>query len=131
MRFLPILVFLLFSCRSNLNIFSSKSLHEQYGNRLKKAGLENTELGKSWFFAAKQALEVPRDADLPYKETGYFAAEKPAAAGLKFNAKRGEKLIISINKNSTIDFTLFAEMWQVNEGSDLTLVESINTAAHT
>src|SRR5687768_2674136 len=75
-------------------LFNKKSPHEQYGDRLKNAGLSQTALGRLWFQEADSSLSRPLQVGLPYRETGYFAAERPRAMALQFHAKRGEKLSV-------------------------------------
>lgn len=93
-------------------LFGKKAAHEEYGERLKSAGLAETALGKQWFQAAEQSLRSPLQVGLPYKETGYFSASQPRALGVRFNAKRGEKITVNVSKNPTAGFLLFFDMWQ-------------------
>ncbi|HUQ96638.1 MAG TPA: hypothetical protein VM010_03165, partial [Chitinophagaceae bacterium] len=87
-----LLLFIL-SCSSTApSLFSKQSGYAQYGKKLTDAGLIETALGRQWFAAGKAALQQPVTITIPYKEHGYFAAEKPRAVGLKFTATRGEKV---------------------------------------
>lgn len=97
---------------SRKGLFTEKSAHEQYASRITDAGLSTSELGIRWFSAAQKAISQPLSVALPYKETGYFAAEKPAAAGLLFSARRGERIIIQIDMKPAGQFRLFAELLQ-------------------
>ncbi|HVK98025.1 MAG TPA: M23 family metallopeptidase, partial [Flavisolibacter sp.] len=119
---------LLFSCKTNINLFGSKNLHEQYGRKLKDAGLKETALGRSWFTAADKALSNPQAVSLPYKEIGYFATDKPRAVGIKFNAKRGEKLQFTFSKNPTTGFNIYADLWRVNDQNAPSLITSVDTS---
>src|SRR5215208_1922791 len=92
---LAAITLLTLSCENN-GPFAKKDLHNQYGKKLKTAGLDNTALGKQWFAAADFALASPQLISLPYKETGYFPEERPGAAGLKFKVKRGQKLFFQL-----------------------------------
>jgi murein DD-endopeptidase MepM/ murein hydrolase activator NlpD len=98
-------------------LFGSKRLHEQYAQKLRDAGLHETAVGRQWFRAAETALVSPQTITLPYKEVGYFAAEKPRAMGLKFSAKRGEKLLFQVEKNPAAGFALYVELWRVNQNN--------------
>lgn len=103
----------IYSCSAAApGIFGKQSFHEQYGTKLTDAGLKETAIGGQWFAAAEQALRQPATITIPYKEAGYFAAEKPRAVGLKFAAKRGEKLTIQLSKRSNASFTLYGELWK-------------------
>ncbi len=108
-----ILILLFLSCKTANKIFSTnKTPHEQYSSRLTELQLNTTALGKAWFNAAQKALQQPVTIQIPYKETGYFAAEQPAAFGFHFAAKRGEKINISITSDSLQELLLFADLWQ-------------------
>jgi peptidoglycan LD-endopeptidase LytH len=109
-------------------VFKKKSLHEQYGKRIKEAGLDKTALGKQWFAEAEKALHSPQNISLPYKEMGYFSSDYPRAVGLNFNAKRGQKLLIDIERNPNTGFLLFAELWQANTDGNHSMLLSFDTA---
>ena len=108
----------LFSCRTGPGLFGKKTPHEQYADKLSNAGLKETALGRAWFQAAEQSLSNPLPVTIPYKETGYFAADRPQAAGLRFQAKRGEKLSISLSKKPTTGFAVYLELWKAAESAD-------------
>jgi murein DD-endopeptidase MepM/ murein hydrolase activator NlpD/SH3-like domain-containing protein len=116
--FIFIIFFSLFnSCKtSGPGIFGKKSPHEQYGDRLTNAGLRSTALGNSWFTVAEQSLSSPLSVTVPYRETGYFSADRPAAAGLRFNVLRGQKLSVTVERNPVRNFTMYIDLWKVNEG---------------
>ena len=76
---------LLISCSASTNrLFEKRTPHEAYENKIQNAGLQNTTLGLAWMNAAQKALHQPVPVQLPYKETGYFAAERPSSAGYLF-----------------------------------------------
>lgn len=100
-------------------IFGKKSPHEQYADKIKNAGLQETGLGKLWFSAAEQSLTSPLAINLPYSETGYFSAEEPKAAGLLFPGKRGEKININLSKNPSIGFAVYLDLWQAAATADM------------
>lgn len=108
---------LIASCgTSNKGLFTSnKPMHEKYGDKLTNSGLHQTQLGGLWFAAAGHSLNQPVSITLPYKETGYFAADKPAAAGYIFNLRRGEQLQLSVNITPASSVQFFAELWQATE----------------
>ncbi len=110
------------------DIFKKKSLHAQYEKKIKEAGLDKTAMGMQWLAAAEKALYAPQRISLPYKEMGYFSSDQPRAVGLNFNAKQGEKLLIKLEKNPINDFALFAELWQVEEDGQHSMLLSFDTA---
>jgi peptidoglycan LD-endopeptidase LytH len=68
------------SCNSiKKGLSGNKSPHEKYADALKAANLQQTQLGSLWFAAAAAGLQRPVTINLPYKETGYFASDKPAS----------------------------------------------------
>lgn len=111
-----LLLSILFSCNSigPAGLFKKMSPHETYGSRLKTAGLQQTAMGSAWLQTADQSLNKALKISIPYKETGFFAAERIQAATYQFEAKRGEKLYISLSKNPTQNFNVFADVWQQN-----------------
>lgn len=107
---------LLTFCNSPVRgLFKRNSAHELYSQRIIDAGLRETALGRLWFLAAEQGLKTPLNISIPYNETGYFAAERPRAAGLQFSAKRGEKLSISLDKKPATDFSVYLDLWEATE----------------
>lgn len=109
-----LLLSILFSCNSigPAGLFKKMSPHETYGNRLKTAGLQQTALGSSWLQTATESLGKALKITIPYKETVFFAAERIRAAAFQFEAKRGEKLYISLSKNPAQNFNIFTDVWQ-------------------
>ncbi|GEO09649.1 M23 family metallopeptidase [Segetibacter aerophilus] len=91
-------------------LFGKKSPHEQYADKIAKAGLSETALGRKWLTAATQSLVKPVSINLPYSETGYFAQEEPKAVGIIFQARRGEKLTISLSKKPARGFSIYVDL---------------------
>ncbi|MVN20964.1 peptidoglycan DD-metalloendopeptidase family protein [Mucilaginibacter arboris] len=104
----------IFSCNSigPAGLFKKMSPHDTYGNRLKTAGLQQTAIGSQWLQMADQSLGKAIHITIPYKETGFFAAERVQAATFQFEGKRGEKLYISLSKNPAQNFNIFIDLWQ-------------------
>ncbi|MCY7422560.1 MAG: M23 family metallopeptidase [Chitinophagaceae bacterium] len=93
-------------------LFGKKSPHEIYGDKITAAGLQETSLGKQWFSAAIQSLMSPLQITLPYKETGYFSANRPSAMGIIFTARRGQKIIVNLEKKPATGFALYLDFLQ-------------------
>ncbi|MFN2456754.1 MAG: M23 family metallopeptidase [Chitinophagaceae bacterium] len=130
-KFICLLFFVTSCTTTGPSIFGKQSLHEQYGKKITDAGLKETALGREWFAAAEYALSRPMSILLPYKEIGYFASDKPRAVGLRFSAKRGEKLLIQLDRKPTVAFALYADFWKINnEGnpSSLTFFDTSKTS---
>lgn len=127
---LPCLVVFVFGCKApKINLFANASPHEQYGDKLKDAGLLPTTLGAAWFAAADQSLNNPRKVTLPYKEWGYFPAAEARAYALAFGARRGEQLHIRIEKKTRGTLKLFADLWQLDAHRKPQRVAFFDTAA--
>jgi hypothetical protein len=111
------IIFIFFvSCKTPGTVFSKKTAHEAYGEKLESSGLTATALGARWFEAGNKALTSATTISLPYQESGYFAAERPAATGLSFNAKRGEQLVIELSRVPTANYLLLGEMLLIKDG---------------
>jgi peptidoglycan LD-endopeptidase LytH len=106
-----------FACGPVQKGLGKNSPHQKYSDAITDAGLQRTRLGSLWFAESIKSLNQPLAVSLPYKETGYFAAEKPGAAGFIFSAKQGEKLAITI---STVPAggLLFGELWQPGDADN-------------
>lgn len=103
----------------------NKSPHEKYKDGLSQAGLGQSQMGSSWISAAAMSLQQPQNISLPYKETGYFAAEKPAAHAYMFTAKRGEKITATVTANPAAGYLLFAELWQKDNNKLLASMDTV------
>ncbi|WP_207531643.1 M23 family metallopeptidase [Desertivirga arenae] len=125
------LIFFLGSCSVTgpSGIFGKKSPHEQYGQKLADAGLKQTVLGKLWLQQAEESLEKPLLVTIPYKEAGYFPAEKPRAVSLKFETKRGERISVSLLKKPSTNFTVYVDLWEVKNNQNKKLVAYADTNA--
>lgn len=106
---------MLHACKTGPGLFGKKTPHEQYADKLSGAGLKETALGRAWFEAAERSLTNPTTIKIPYRETGYFAADRPNAMGLRFQAKRGEKLNINLSKRPATGFSVYMELWKAAE----------------
>lgn len=117
------------SCSPSKNpLFKKASAHEAYSNALTDAGLRKTQLGTAWFNSAARSLQQPSTITLPFKETGYFAAERPTAAGYIFDVRRGDKVILNIYTLPATGIKLFTEVWQSAETG---VVQSLLTSTDT
>jgi len=103
----------LFSCKSGkINPFKPASPHEQYQRKLSSAGLDKTAMGNNWINTANLSLQKSLTITLPFKESGYFAAEKVTATTYRFAVTRGQKISISLSKKPIEQFMLYADVWE-------------------
>lgn len=118
---------ILFSCTSSQRgLFTRRTPHERYQDKLVNAGLRQTALGTQWFAAADNSLRSPLGIALPYQETGYFAAERPEAAGFVFACRRGEKLTVTLTQKPS-GFRMFIDLWQYNQDSSRRYLQSADS----
>ena len=118
------------ACNTSKNpFFRKRSPHEKYGDNLKEAGLQQTQLGMLWFTAANTTLEHPQPVKLPYKEIGYFAAERPGATSYSFKVQRGEKVQVSVSTIPSNAVICFTELWELDNGNT-SLLTILDTLSH-
>lgn len=101
---------------SGPGLFKKKSLHETYVEKITKAGLDNTALGRSWMNAATRAMLNPQRVQIPFRETGYFPIDQARAASWIFTAKRGQQLSIELLKKPSSDFVIYLELFEPATG---------------
>jgi peptidoglycan LD-endopeptidase LytH len=120
--------FLVIACSSpNRGLFAGKTAHERYADKISDAGLKETAIGQSWFAASAKSLSQPLTIRLPYRETGYFEATQPDAAGYRFAAKRGDKIFIRLDKKPLAGFSLFLDLWQPDNAAQPRLLAAADT----
>ncbi|WP_229311055.1 M23 family metallopeptidase [Larkinella soli] len=96
-------------------LFRSPSPHEQYAQSLKDAKLESTALGTDWLAAADRALQDSILVTAPYRESGYFAANRPFAVGYRLNGQRGDKFIIRVEVQGQQPVQVFIDIFELDE----------------
>lgn len=116
---------------SKKGLFGSITPHEKYGNQIREAGLASTVIGSSWFTAADKSLNAPLQITLPFREAGYFESSAPSSRGYRFDGRRGQQLIIQLDKKPATGFRVFVELWKQSNGSNTKnkLLESVDTTA--
>jgi murein DD-endopeptidase MepM/ murein hydrolase activator NlpD len=111
-----ILISLLLGACSKLSgpaaLFKKASPHDDYSQSLKSAGLEKTVLGKEWLRNSDNAISRALTISTPYKETGYFAPEKTQVASYKFNAVRGQKIHVALQKRPETNFNIYLDLFE-------------------
>lgn len=118
----------LFACKAGtVNLFKATSPHEAYQRKLINAGLDKTALGGQWIRSAEVGMQKPVDITLPFKETGYFAAEKIPVSTYRFNATKGQKINISLSKKPNNGTMVYVDFWHLVNGSNPKLLASIDT----
>ncbi|MBC7919528.1 MAG: M23 family metallopeptidase [Ferruginibacter sp.] len=85
--------------------------YEKYAESLRTANLEKTALGQDWLTAGRQALRDSLLVALPFRETGYFAADQPGAVGYWVPTRRGEKLVITVATQARQPMRVFVDVF--------------------
>ncbi|MBK0380895.1 M23 family metallopeptidase [Mucilaginibacter segetis] len=95
------------------SFLKKQSPHDAYAQKLRDAGFAQTAMGSAWLQNAQSIISTPLDIAIPYKETGYFGQEKATGTALRFDAKRGQKLHISITKKPIQNFNIYVDLFSV------------------
>lgn len=118
-----------FSCGSAIHsIFGANTPREAYTEDLKDRGLSKTPEGRAWLAASDTALAHAVPVTLPYSQHGFFAPGAPRALALRFQAKRGEKLLFTLTKKTPLPFVLYADVFD-RSNQQTGPVLSVDTAA--
>ncbi|WP_293743659.1 M23 family metallopeptidase [uncultured Pedobacter sp.] len=100
------------SCKTgSVNLFKAASPHEQYQKKLVNVGLDKTAMGSAWLNAATTSMQKALDISIPYQENGYFAADRVPATAYKFNATKGQKINIRLNKKPSDGALIYIDVW--------------------
>ena len=109
----------------------SQTPYEKYASKLKDAKLDQTALGQEWLQAGQKALQDSITVSLPFKETGYFSAEKPRALGYRVAAKRGERIVVNLEMRAIEQAQVFMDLFEAPDApsDEAERVASADTAA--
>jgi murein DD-endopeptidase MepM/ murein hydrolase activator NlpD len=126
------LLLFIVSCSSpRTGIFGNKTPHEQYEKKIKESGMKENPLTDAWLKAAAVTLSTPLDISLPYSESGYFPDEKANGIGLRFRARRGQKIKIALTKKSGSNLVMYVDLWQpypVSENKSPRFISAADTS---
>ncbi|WP_420150583.1 peptidoglycan DD-metalloendopeptidase family protein [Spirosoma sp.] len=106
------------------SIFRPTSPHDQYGQSLKSAKLDRTALGTDWLEAGERALRDSLKISIPYRESGYFSANKAFAVGYRLDAQRGDRFLIRIETQGQKDTQVFIDVFSLEERNRTNLLAS-------
>ncbi len=114
-------------------VFQKQTPYERYASSLKTARLDQTAIGQDWLESGQRALHDSITITLPFKETGYFAADVPRALVYRFEAKRGERVVINLDLKARESFQVFMDMYEATEdlNKEPKHVASADTASNT
>ncbi len=116
--FLLVWGLLLFTACSPQNtlrgVFKKQSPYEKYQAGLKAAKLDETALGQQWMAAGERALQQSVPVTLPFRETGYFPADKPLAASYRFTVKQGQKVAVKVQTQGQEVAQVFLDLFETD-----------------
>jgi murein DD-endopeptidase MepM/ murein hydrolase activator NlpD/SH3-like domain-containing protein len=119
---------LLTACKTGpVNLFKAATPHEIYLRKLSASGLDKTAMGRAWMDTSNQVLRSALTIKLPYKESGYFAAERVPATSYRFTVVQGQKVDIQLSKVPEKDFMIYMDVWEVEEDNTTKLIASADT----
>ena len=106
---------------------------ERYARRLRDAGLDSTALGRDWLAAGERALAAPRAVALPAVDSGTFDARGTPAVGLRFAARRGQRVVVDVARDTSGDrFAVFVDLFAAGDSTrPARRVTSADAAART
>jgi peptidoglycan LD-endopeptidase LytH len=96
-------------------LFKAASPHEQYERSLTEAKLNRTALGRDWVAAGQRALRDSLKITVPYRESGYFAANRPFAIGYRINGQRGDRFTIRVDVQGQQEASVFIDVFALDE----------------
>ncbi|MBD2751637.1 peptidoglycan DD-metalloendopeptidase family protein [Spirosoma validum] len=106
----------------NTSLFRPTSPREQYGQSLKSAKLDRTALGTDWLEAGERALRDSLKITVPYRESGYFSANKAFAVGYRLDAQRGDRFLIRVETQGQKATQVFIDVFSLEERNRTTLI---------
>jgi len=116
------------ACKTGpVNLFKTASPYELYQRKLSSAGLDKTAMGKAWIDAGQNSIAKALRIQVPYKEQGYFPAERVAATAFRFDVVRGQRLNIRLEKTPAADFMVYMDLWAFREGNSPKAIASADT----
>ncbi len=128
--FVSLFLILLVGCSRRTavgSLFSTLSPHERYEKSLRSANLNQTDLGQRWLSAAERSLHDTLTVTLPFREVGYFAAERPRAASFRYAVRTGQRIQITLRSSPQ---SVFLDAFEVTNDTTFRPVASADSALH-
>jgi murein DD-endopeptidase MepM/ murein hydrolase activator NlpD len=100
------------------------SAHERYTDGLRRAGLADTALGRSWLEAAARAVREAAPVTLPARETGYLPADDPSAVGWRVEVKRGQRLEAEVSIEGAPEPQVFVDLFEADRDGSRPVAEA-------
>ncbi len=126
--FLVVITILFTSCQEEKvpSAFKPRNDHEAYQHSLKQADLLNTALGIDWVEKAQKSLESPINISPSYEEVVYADEKEATAIGYRFQAKRGQKVQVTVAKLSVESLKTFVDLFRIDSPGKFRHVASAN-----
>ncbi len=109
---------LLAACGSGSRDPDAEITHAEYTQRLSEAGLGETTLGAAWVEAANVGLRQPVTVGMPHAEGGAFFPHEARAATFAFDAVEGQRLELSVARESGSTGHIFVDIFRAMDGGD-------------
>ena len=104
------------------NLFKPSSPHEQYGQSLREAKLDRTALGTDWITAGERALRDSLKITVPYRESGYFSANKAFSVGYRLDAQQGDRFLIRVETMGQKTAQVFIDVFALEDHNKTSLI---------
>jgi peptidoglycan LD-endopeptidase LytH len=88
------------------------SPYERYASVLRNAGLSETALGVKWLAVGELSLRDAVPITSPFAESGYFAADEPAAVAYRLDLQRGRRLALEVVFDTREGGRLFVDLFR-------------------
>ena len=89
--------------------------HEEYSRGLETSGLATTPVARQWLDAAATALGSPEQAEVPFQRSGWFAAEDPAALGLRIEVLERRWVSVTAQLEGEDSTRIFIDVFRVSD----------------
>ncbi|MDP4173911.1 MAG: peptidoglycan DD-metalloendopeptidase family protein [Bacteroidota bacterium] len=100
-------------CGGIKQIVQKDSPRDKYEKSLELSGLTNAALGREWKIAGEKVLQDTFEIKIPFKEAGYFFSDRANALSYCFEAKKGERLLIKLERDEIHKMLVFMELFTV------------------
>lgn len=112
-------------------VFSKKTVREKYEEKLQKDSGKSNPVVNAWLNAAEYSLNNPLTIPPTYYEYGKFLATNQTATALKVSVKRGQKLVVKLDKTSIQPYAIYMDLWRAADsttGKSLEYILAADTA---
>ncbi len=93
-------------------VFRDPTSHELYAASLRRAGLAENAVARTWATAAQGALERPLGVSLPFHEEGYLDPAEPRALGFELDAEHGQRIVVDVALDALDSGRVFVDLFR-------------------